>query len=112
MDARSLAAALALALCLAACGSTQQAAQNMRTAWVGKRADDFFARLGPAERAQRLGDGRTVYAWESSTIGPMSGKRAWCSADIVASPAGIIMEIRPKEDSRGLWNNSRCAEVF
>jgi hypothetical protein len=42
----------------------------------------------------------------------MGGPQVWCSADIVADRAGIITDFRPREDSVGLWNLSRCSEIF
>lgn len=108
---RRLLAAL-IALPLAGCGSTEQAAQSMRTGWIGKRSDEFFARHGAAQREQRLNDGRRVYIWQTVANAPGGGPQVWCSADIVTSPAGVIVEIRPRTDSLGLWNASRCTEIF
>lgn len=84
----------------------------MRAGWVGKPADAFFAQHGAAEEDQRLSDGRHVYIWKTSTMAGAGRIRVWCSADILASAAGIITDIRPREDSIGRWNTSRCAEVF
>jgi hypothetical protein len=84
----------------------------MQANWIGKRADDFFVKQGAAQRDQRLSDGRQVYVWETSSNASMGGPKVWCSADIVASASGIITEIRPREDSIGLWNASRCSEIF
>lgn len=105
-------AATVIALTLAGCGSTQQASQAMQASWVGKRADDFFVKHGAAQREQQLSDGRRVYVWQTSSNASMGGPRVFCSADIVASSAGMIVEIRPREDSIGLWNTSRCTEIF
>jgi hypothetical protein len=103
---------IAAAFILSSCGSTQQAGQAMQATWIGKRADDFFVKQGAAQRDQRLSDGRRVYVWETSSNASMGGPKVWCSADIVASVSGIITEIRPREDSIGLWNTSRCSEIF
>lgn len=84
----------------------------MQTSWVGKRADDFFVKHGAAQQEQRLSDGRRVYVWQASANASMGGPRVFCSADIVASATGMITEIRPREDSIGLWNTSRCTEIF
>ena len=94
---------------LAGC-TTDQAADSMKNRWVGKKADDFFATYGAASREQRLGDGRRVYSWRSSTI--VFGTYVSCEADVVANPNGIISSIRPREDTVGAWNLSRCSEVF
>lgn len=109
---RLWAIALILSANLAGCGSTQQAGQAMQMSWIGKRADDFFVKHGAAERDQRLSDGRRVYVWQTVANASMGGPRVTCGADIVANAAGIIVEIRPREDSLGLWNTSRCSEVF
>jgi hypothetical protein len=84
----------------------------MQASWIGKRADDFFVKHGAAERDQKLSDGRRVYVWQTVANASMGGPRVTCGADIVADPAGIIVEIRPREDSLGLWNTSRCSEIF
>ena len=109
---RNLAIAGLAALTLAACGTAQQAEQSMKTSWVGQRADDFFVKHGAALRDQKLSDGRHVYVWQTTSLGPISHARVGCSADIVADTAGFIVEIRPREDSIGLWNPSRCSEIF
>jgi hypothetical protein len=97
---------------VAGCGSTQQAGKAMQASWIGKRADDFFVAHGAAQREQQLSDGRRVYIWQTSSNASMGGPRVWCGADIVANPSGVIVEIRPREDSIGLWNTSRCSEIF
>jgi hypothetical protein len=109
--AQAFAAAAAI-LSLTGCGTTQQAGEAMKTSWVGRKADDFFVKHGAAQREQQLSDGRRVYVWQTSANASMGGPRVSCSADIVASAAGVIVEIRPREDSIGLWNSSRCAEIF
>lgn len=81
------------------------------SSWAGKRADDFFATHGAAEKVQRLGDGRTVYVWYKAVPSPTGGE-LMCSADIVASGQGVITSIRPRVDTIGMWGLSRCGEVF
>lgn len=101
-----------IAAMLTACGTTQQAAVDMRSTWQGKRADDFFVKHGAPKRAHALDAGGKVYSWE--TVAMPSGTRTQlvCSADIVTDRSGIITEIRPQEDTIGHWNLSRCAEIF
>ncbi len=103
-------AALTL-LALGGC-STDQAAVSMRSSWAGKRADEFFAQHGAAAKEQRLGDGRRVYIWISDANAPFGGPPVRCSADIVAAPDGRIISIRPREDTLGVWQLSRCSEIF
>jgi hypothetical protein len=104
--------AILLSLGAAGCGSTQQAGQAMRTSWIGQPADTFFVRHGAAAREQTLSDGRRVYVWQSVGSSPTGATQLVCSADVVTDRSGRITDIRPREDTIGLWNTSRCSEIF
>src|SRR4051812_12314836 len=97
---------------LAACSTTEQAGQAMRSSWTGKSADDFFAAHGAPTQSHTAADGRRMYTWGTRSNAPMGGPSLYCSADIVADPSGRISDVRPRADSIGLWNTSRCAEIF
>jgi hypothetical protein len=105
-------ASLLMALALAGCGSTQQAAQSAQSKWLGKSVDEFFSKNGPPKRQFVTATGGVIYTWE--TLAMPSGTRTQlvCSADIVSDSGRTIREIRLQEDSIGHWNTSRCAEIF
>jgi hypothetical protein len=84
----------------------------MRSSWIGKKSADFFAQHGAAKREQVLSDGRRAYIWEANANASMGGPQVLCSADIIVTQSGTISDIRPREDSIGLWNTSRCSEIF
>lgn len=100
------------ALSLAGCGSTQQATVSAQNLWTGRPADQFFAKNGPPKRQYTMASGAKVYSWETLSLSPLGTQQMVCTADILSDPRGLITEIRMQEDSIGLWNTSRCTEVF
>lgn len=101
-----------IALGLAGCGSTQQAADSMRGKWIGQPADAFFAQHGPPLRDYKMATGAKVYSWETQALPSGTSTRLVCSADIVTDPRNMIVEIKPQKDTIGHWNTSRCTEIF
>jgi len=120
-------------LLLAACTTTQQANDSLFAKFGGRTADSFFTRYGPPISSHRLDDGGRVYLWSerpihfstpghtsvsvsgSSTIvrsSPGSDIEVLCQVRIVTSPRGTIMEIGAQSDSIGVWELSRCNELF
>lgn len=104
--------AMLLLAVVAGCGSIEQAARGMQTSWLGKPADDFFVAHGPPIKTHTAQDGRRIYLWETTAFATGGRLDVKCSAELVADPAGSIIQIRPREDSIGLWNTSRCTEIF
>lgn len=97
---------------LSACGSTQTAGTAAKSQWVGQPSDMFFAKYGAPKREFTQRDGGKIYFW--GTVAMPSGviTQVACTADIVANKDGLITEIRLQEDTIGVWNVSRCAEIF
>jgi hypothetical protein len=122
---------------LGACSTTKEAGNALQAAWIGKPADDFFRAYGPPVSSYTFADGGKMYEWtggrasislpgSASTSTTIIGNTAvsntqffpggnvymGCSIRINASKLGIISSIAPNEDSIGMWEMSRCAELF
>lgn len=133
---RALWALSVIAASLAGC-TTDQARTTMQSEWIGKPSDEFFLKNGPPVSDFALSDGRRIYTWQSgvknfsmpatsSTTFSGSGPYVTattrtsgggniavsCSALITVQPNGVIVDIKPSEDSIGIWTLSRCAELF
>ncbi|GLK71686.1 hypothetical protein KHC23_12925 [Ancylobacter dichloromethanicus] len=126
----------ALAFCgvllLAGC-TTEKAAEQLNSEWIGRAADDFFVAHGPPQSSYDLADGRKIYAWQSvpkiytlpatsttsysfgvanTSYSPAADIKMQCSVQLTVQPNGIIFDIKPTGDSIGEWAMSRCSEIF
>ena len=126
-----------VAIFLASCSTTQQAAVALQNGWVGKNADDFFKRYGPPASNFALADGGIIYEWvggraavyvpgTASTTTTTIGNTAFsntqfsgggniylgCKVRITTTRDRTITAIAPSGDSLGMWQTSRCAELF
>lgn len=129
---RILAVSLA-ALLLSACTTTEQANTALATRFAGQTADSFFLRYGPPTSSYRMNDGRMMYLWverqrnfstpSTSTVNvigntafvnttPGSNIEVQCQVRLVVNQAGVIDQIIAHSDSIGVWQMSRCNEVF
>jgi hypothetical protein len=129
-------------LCLAffgigGCTTTEQAANVLHSKWDGQSADSFFLQYGPPVSTYTMADGGKIFSWvggraniplpgSASTTTSIIGSVALstttyqdggtlalgCSVQIAAAKSGIITAIKPTGDSLGLWQMSRCAEIF
>ncbi|WP_395017334.1 hypothetical protein [Dongia sp.] len=120
-------------LCLAACTTTQQATDHLKSAWIGRSADDFVARYGIPKGQYRMQNGDNMLAWgdtantlqtvsDGGHVDPESGiyvedtttvpREMSCDVQLTVSPNGMIKDVIITRDTVGKWNNSRCAEVF
>jgi hypothetical protein len=131
------AAAFAASIGLAGCQSTQETSQHLQSNWVGKSSDDFFIKHGAPIGAFALADGGAIYTWDgartsvyvpsvpitnTSYVGTVPvTTTSWsgngsiavaCAVQIVTDKDRKITEIRATKDSIGMWQLSRCAEVF
>lgn len=131
-----LGAIAGMAVAMLGC-TTDKAAQQMQSSWVGKSTDSFFIANGPPIGSFTLSDGRTLYTWRSrvstvhlpatatttaNTYGGITTATTnvsgggdvnmYCEAQITAAPNGNIVEIKPVKDTVGAWALSRCSEVF
>ena len=52
-----------IAVGLAACQTTQEVAQEMRSKWIGQPVDAFFVMHGPPVSDYALSGGGTIYTW-------------------------------------------------
>lgn len=114
---RSFVLAIGLMAILAGCtsnGTPETIQKELTSRWVGKPADDFFVAYGPADKSQRLSDGRTLYTW-----GRVSKKyennilirsNETCIVSFVVDQKGIIQKINRVDDSLGEWAFSYCGE--
>jgi len=125
------------AVALVGCTTTEMANKKMATQFNGQSADSFFLRFGPPASSYKLNDGRTMYVWaeknrsynvggsSSSTVNvvgntafvnttstPSSTIDVQCQVRILASTTGKIEQIMAQSDSIGMWEMSRCNEVF
>src|SRR5690606_30522887 len=62
MSMRSL-LALAMAVALVGCTTTEDANNAIQSRWIGRTTDDFFAQYGPPVRAYPMNSGGTIYTW-------------------------------------------------
>lgn len=97
---------------LAGCGSTQQADQTAKSVWVGRPADEFFAKYGPPKLHHQMAAGGRVYEWESVAQPSLIDQKLTCSANLVTDSKGRLTDITFQQDSIGVWNVSRCTELL
>jgi len=100
------------ALMVAGCNSTEQASTAARSRWIGQSADGFFVAHGAPKQTHTLASGGRVYTWESVSRPAGITTQLVCSADIVTDSGNRISEVRIREDGIGMWNMSRCSEIF
>lgn len=123
-----------LAFCLlAACTTTDQANKAVASRYIGTPADAFFIKYGPPSSAYKLQDGSTLFTWSErakhfdmpttattnvygntafTTVNSGGDIMVQCQLKIVGSAGGTITSIAVLNDSIGVWQMSRCNEVF
>ncbi|MBZ9859716.1 hypothetical protein [Mesorhizobium sp. CA12] len=129
--------AISTAILLAACTTTQQANTALSTKFAGRSADSFFLQYGPPASSYTMNDGRRMYVWAetqrnfqlpgsststvnvigntayvNTTTTPGANIAMQCQVRLVVSKSGIIEQIQAQSDSMGVWQTSRCNEVF
>jgi hypothetical protein len=122
---------------LISCTTTEQANEALSSKYIGKPVDQFFIENGPPSSQYNTQDGRTIFVWaespQSITIpgssyttvtgygntataytnySPATNIDIQCQVRIVASRAGKIEQILSQKDSSGVWEMSRCNEIF
>lgn len=124
-------AIIAIAVC--GCTTTEQANKLVASKYMGGQTDAFFTKFGPPESSYKLQSGDTLFTWAErarywntpgsvqttvvgrtaiSTVTPGDKVLQQCQLKILASPDGRIREINVLNDSLGVWQLSRCNEVF
>ncbi|MBU0584023.1 MAG: hypothetical protein KKB66_16015 [Alphaproteobacteria bacterium] len=122
-----------VALMLSACTTTEQANTALASRFKGQTADSFFLRFGPPVTSYDMDDGRRMFVWaekqknfstpSTSTVNvigntafvnttPGSNVEVQCQVRLVVNKSGVIEEILAQSDSIGVWQMSRCNEVF
>lgn len=124
-------------LLLAGCTTTEMANKSMAEQFQGQPTDSFFLKFGPPASSYKLNDGRTMYTWAeknksyympgtststvnmigntayvNTTTSPSSTIDVQCQVRIIASKTGKIEQVLAQSDSMGMWEMSRCNEVF
>ena len=67
--------AVAMAVALAGCTTTDDANNSIQSQWIGRSTDAFFAQYGPPVRSFPMNSGGTIYTWHggdtSRTVAPV-----------------------------------------
>jgi len=132
MIGRNVLVVLGVLLASSACTTTQQANEALETKFIGQSTDNFFLQYGPPSSSYQMNDGRMMYQWSerprhyampsTSTVNvygntafvnttPGGTMTVQCEVRIV-SRNGKIEQILASSDSWGMWETSRCHEVF
>ncbi|MGO4571515.1 hypothetical protein [Microvirga sp. 2TAF3] len=70
---KTIGAVLAVALAVAGCKTTEEAASAVRAKWIGQPIDNFFVENGPPISSYTLDSGGMIYTWrggETSFVRP------------------------------------------
>ncbi len=125
------------AAAVTACTTTEQANEALSSKYIGKPVDQFFIENGPPSSQYNTQDGRTIFVWaeapQSITMpgssyttvtgygntataytnySPATTIDIQCQVRIVSNKAGKIEQILSQKDSSGVWEMSRCNEIF
>jgi hypothetical protein len=128
---------LIIALSLASCASTQEAANRLSSNFDGKNIDAFVLRHGAPFQRHQMNSGDLLYTWSSEirayglpATTTVQGTRSpygfsgtatttgggtvnvFCEVQILTTQDGTIKSISPFRDTIGMWTTSRCAEIF
>ncbi len=124
--------ALVLAcLALEACATAKQTERTLPMSWEGQPVDAFFARYGPPVSQYVMADGGKLFTWiggettirlrgasssgfldDTSEAIPDDSLDVGCKMQIITSRDGKITSMGPEQYATGIWQASRCAEVF
>lgn len=124
---------IAAIVALAGCTTTEQANVAVGKRFIGKPADSFFAAYGPPFNSYKMQDGSTLYSWTENAqhfgtpgfatttmIGNTAHTRynapgdivVQCQLKLVVAPSGVVTSISVLSDTIGVWQMSRCNEIF
>lgn len=127
---------IAGALALTGCTTAQDAANSLAKRWIGHNTDEFFTRYGPPIGRMTLNSGDYMYSWAkagsmkvpgtaytngymsgntfnaTTTIDPSSDIDMSCTVQLIARPDGAIYRVIVTHDGLGMWEMSRCNEIF
>lgn len=129
---------LPIALVVSGCvTTTEQANSVLKSSWIGKNADQFFAQHGLPSKQYTTSTGGRLYEWSdrrsmtipgsaTTTVTPTYGglfiaqtsytpatsMSIVCAVAIEADAKNTIRAIRAANDSIGWWQTSRCHEIF
>ena len=119
------------------CTTTNQSMIRANNSFVGKNIDEFVLKHGIPYRKHQLNSGDFIYVWNSGIISysmpattSVTGTRTpygysatatthgggeikvFCEVQILTTPEGKIISIKPIRDTIGRWTTSRCSEIF
>jgi hypothetical protein len=128
----------ALACVTIACTSSEDAVRSLNSKWVGRSVDEFVAQYGFPSGQYMLQDGGSILAWGShnsfempsstTTTGNFNANTGYftstttnsgggsvpvdCDLQLTVGPDRIIRSFRVMRDTWGVWQTSRCNEIF
>jgi hypothetical protein len=93
----------------------QEFTQHMQNSFVGKKVDDIVSTPGPPTSSFKMTSGETAYQWQIAKVsaenngswGP--GIDLFCKVNAVASPAGIVTNLKTEDASSSFSGASLCA---
>jgi hypothetical protein len=134
---RKLVLILLATIAISACSTTEDAHQALQSKWVGRTADDFVSAYGLPQGQYQMQNGDHLLAWGTQTSVHMPSQTTVngfvapsgqfigtahttggndigvsCDLQMTVSPQGRIKSFRIMRDTIGLWETSRCAEIF
>jgi hypothetical protein len=99
-----------IVLCVALAGcvaSRQEVATRLGEQYVGKNVDSLVVEFGPPSSMFKMNNGQTSYVRQLSAVTDVDTDRGsstistrYCKVSVIASPAGIVSDLRT-EDSNG-----------
>jgi len=115
------------------CTPTKHIEELLNKSYSGKSFDDFVMKYGPPFNMYKLGSGDVIFSWSSgvdkfgipsTTTFTNTGKGNYiastsgggdidmeCQIRILAN-INKIKSISISKDTVGVWNTSRCSEIF
>jgi hypothetical protein len=110
---------LAIVLCatgLTGCfATTQEAAGQLNSTYVGQNVDVMVVKLGPPTTTFKMNNGQTSYQWQVTSVtnietyrGSGTAQTANCKINAIANQGRLITQLGI-EDSANLYGESLCA---
>jgi hypothetical protein len=98
-----------VAVLLAGCAaSKQEVAAQLGSQYVGQNVDALVRQFGPPASSFKLNSGETSYVWQLDAEtdinvdrGSGIAKTYFCKVSVIASPAGIVSQLRTEEANAG-----------
>jgi len=116
------------------CTPTIKVQEGLNSNFVNRKFDDFVIQYGPPSSKYIMDDGSIMYSWNSDVayltmpakyavnavgnnglvVDQTGGGTIYmeCGLRILVSGNKVIRNIIITKDTIGIWNSSRCSEVF